>query len=107
MFIIKKKLFRKFSFKLIIKYPNLNKVQESCFDLLFYTNENSLITAPTGSGKTLLFEISLARIIKENFNLIKNTFNKKNFKIIYIAPIKSLCQEKSFDWKIKFFLKVL
>ena len=98
----KKNYLENFPLNLIIKYPNLNKVQESCFDLLFYTNENSLITAPTGSGKTLLFEISLARIIKENFNLIKNTFNKKNFKIIYIAPIKSLCQEKSFDWKIKF-----
>ena len=98
----KKNYLENFPLNLIIKYPNLNKVQESCFDLLFYTNENSLITAPTGSGKTLLFEISLARIIKENFNFTKNTFNKKNFKIIYIAPIKSLCQEKSFDWKIKF-----
>ena len=98
----KKNYLENFPLNLIIKYPNLNKVQESCFDLLFYTNENSLITAPTGSGKTLLFEISLARIIKENFNLNKNTFNNKNFKIIYIAPIKSLCQEKTFDWKIKF-----
>jgi ATP-dependent DNA helicase HFM1/MER3 len=98
----KKNYLENFPLNLIIKYPNLNKVQESCFDLLFYTNENSLITAPTGSGKTLLFEISLARIIKENFNLNKNSFNNKNFKIIYIAPIKSLCQEKTFDWKIKF-----
>ena len=98
----KKNQLQNFPLNLIIKFEKLNKVQESCFDLLFYTNENCLITAPTGSGKTLLFEISLARIIKENFNFNTKSFTKNNFKMIYIAPIKSLCQEKSFDWKIKF-----
>ncbi len=98
----KKNKLKNFPLNLIITFEKLNKVQESCFDLLFYTNENCLITAPTGSGKTLLFEISLARIIKENFNFNTKSFTKNNFKMIYIAPIKSLCQEKSFDWKIKF-----
>ena len=30
-------------------------------------------------------------------------FYSKNFKIIYIAPIKSLCQEKTFEWKQKYY----
>ena len=29
-------------------------------------------------------------------------YKNKNFKIIYIAPIKSLCQEKTFEWKMKY-----
>ena len=91
-----------FPLNLIIKFSKLNSVQENCFDLLFNTSHNSLITAPTGSGKTLLFEIAIARIIKHYFNSVDNAFNSKKFKIIYLAPIKSLCQEKSFDWKIKF-----
>ena len=91
-----------FPLNLIIKHPKLNSVQENCFDLLFNTNHNSLITAPTGSGKTLLFEIAIAKVIKHHFNSNENSFNSKKFKIIYLAPIKSLCQEKSLDWKIKF-----
>jgi ATP-dependent DNA helicase HFM1/MER3 len=38
-----------------------------------------------------------------NENLIKKKDNpNKNFKIIYLAPIKSLCQEKLSDWKQRF-----
>ena len=91
-----------FPLNLVIKHPKLNQVQEQCFDLLFNKDDNSLITAPTGSGKTLLFEISICRVIKSNFNLSNNTFTNKTFKIIYLAPIKSLCQEKYFEWRIKF-----
>ena len=92
-----------FPLSLIIKYPKLNIIQQNCLELLYNTNFNSLITAPTGSGKTLLFEIAMARTIKLNFNYSSNNFYQKNFKIIYIAPIKSLCQEKTFDWKQKYY----
>ena len=92
-----------FPLSTIIKYPKLNTIQQNCFELLYNTNYNSLITAPTGSGKTLLFEIAIARTIKLNFNYSSNNFYSKNFKIIYIAPIKSLCQEKTFEWKQKYY----
>ena len=95
-------LMKKFPLSSIISYPSLNKVQEECFDLLYKSNERALITSPTGSGKTLLFELGIARIIKLNYNISKNCYNNKNFKIIYIAPIKSLCQEKTFEWKMKY-----
>ena len=91
-----------FPLNLVIKHPKLNQVQEQCFDLLYNKDDNSLITAPTGSGKTLLFEISICRVIKNNFDIIHKTFTNKTFKIIYLAPIKSLCQEKYFEWRIKF-----
>ena len=86
----------------IITFPSLNRVQEECFDLLFRTDERVLITSPTGSGKTLLFELGIARIILQNYNLKEKMYKNKNFKIIYIAPIKSLCQEKTFEWKMKY-----
>ena len=93
---------RCFPLNLVVKHPKLNQVQEQCFDLLFNKDGNSLITAPTGSGKTLLFEISICRVIKSNFDLSNKTFTNKTFKIIYLAPIKSLCQEKYFEWRMKF-----
>ena len=95
-------LMKQYPLSSIINFPNLNKVQEECFDLLYKTNERALITSPTGSGKTLLFELGMARVIKQNYNISKNIYENKNFKIIYIAPIKSLCQEKTFEWKMKY-----
>ena len=95
-------LMRTFPLSSIINFPSLNRVQEECFDLLFRTDERVLITSPTGSGKTLLFELGIARIIIQNYNLMEKVYKNKNFKIIYIAPIKSLCQEKTFEWKMKY-----
>ena len=95
-------LLKQFPLSSIINYPTLNNVQQECFDLLFKTDERALITSPTGSGKTLLFELGIARIIKQNYNISAKSYKNKNFKIIYIAPIKSLCQEKTFEWKIKY-----
>jgi len=95
-------LMKQYPLSSIINFPTLNKVQEECFDLLYKTNERALITSPTGSGKTLLFELGIARVIKQNYNITKNLYENKNFKIIYIAPIKSLCQEKTFEWKMKY-----
>ena len=95
-------LMKTFPLSSIINFPSLNKVQEECFDLLYRSDERALITSPTGSGKTLLFELGIARIIKQNYNLIEKAYKNKNFKIIYIAPIKSLCQEKTFEWKMKY-----
>ena len=92
-------LMKSFPLSSIITFPTLNRVQEECFDLLYRTDERALITSPTGSGKTLLFELGIGRIIKQNYNLKEKAYKNKNFKIIYIAPIKSLCQEKTFEWK--------
>jgi superfamily II RNA helicase len=88
----------------IIKHPNLNYIQENCFDLLFNTNENTIISAPTGSGKTLLFELCICKIVKENFSIEKKIYLQKNFKMIYIGPVKSLCSEKYNEWTTKFSL---
>ena len=98
----KTKLINEFPLSSIVNFPSLNKVQNECFDLLYKTNKSTLITAPTGSGKTLLFELAIARVIKLNYDINSKSYLNKNFKIIYIAPIKSLCQEKTYDWKIKF-----
>lgn len=52
--------------------------------------ENILITAHTGSGKSVLAEYGIIRAIKNNK------------KIIYTSPIKSLSNQKFFEFKKKF-----
>ncbi|AET40412.1 DNA helicase Ecym_6004 [Eremothecium cymbalariae DBVPG len=66
-------------------------MQSEAFHTLFETNSNCLISSPTGSGKTVLFELAI-------LNLLKTSNDPKNLKILYMAPTKSLCSEKYQDW---------
>ena len=53
-------------------------------------NDNVLITAHTGSGKTLPAEFAI------------HYFTQKNKKIIYASPIKALSNQKLYDFRRKF-----
>ncbi|KAL7721191.1 Small nuclear ribonucleoprotein 200 (U5) [Entamoeba marina] len=68
-----------------LKY--LNRIQSAVFPTVFNTNENCLVCAPTGAGKTT---VALLSILRAYQNAVEN--NEK-FKAIYIAPMKSLVQE--------------
>lgn len=60
--------------------------------MLYYTDKNILVGAPTGSGKTNISEMAIFR-----------TFNNEPEKsIIYIAPMKALAKERINDWKKRF-----
>ncbi|KAG8555734.1 hypothetical protein GDO81_017791, partial [Engystomops pustulosus] len=52
--------------------------------------------APTGSGKTVLFEIAVVRL------LMITPAPWTSVKIVYMAPIKALCGQRFEDWKAKF-----
>ncbi|TBU35674.1 P-loop containing nucleoside triphosphate hydrolase protein [Dichomitus squalens] len=59
----------------------------------------NVISAPTGSGKTVLFELAIIKTLKET----SGTSLKS--RCVYIAPTKdmqSLCTEKATDWEAKF-----
>ena len=51
---------------------------------------NTIVCAPTGSGKTLPAEFAI------------ELFKSKNKKIIYTSPIKALSNQKYYDFKIKY-----
>ncbi|OLL21933.1 Pre-mRNA-splicing factor brr2 [Neolecta irregularis DAH-3] len=71
---------------------HLNPVQSKIFPVAFGTDENILICAPTGAGKT---NCALLCIINElaKYRNSDGSFNTENFKIVYIAPLKALVQE--------------
>ncbi|VVC95095.1 unnamed protein product [Leptidea sinapis] len=69
----------------------LNRIQSVVFNTAYNTNENLLICAPTGAGKT---NIALLTVVHEIKQHIENDVIMKNkFKIIYIAPMKALASE--------------
>jgi superfamily II RNA helicase len=55
-----------------------------------YNEDHILVTAHTGSGKTVPAEFAIEYFIK------------KGLKVIYTGPIKALCNQKYHDFKTKF-----
>ncbi|XP_068547075.1 probable ATP-dependent DNA helicase HFM1 isoform X6 [Anas acuta] len=84
-------------FRSIFKeFPYFNYAQSKALDDLLYTDRNFVICAPTGSGKTVMFELAITRLLMEA------PMPWLNIKIVYMAPIKALCSQRYHDWKEKF-----
>ena len=86
------------------KFKNPDKKYQEYFDLFPYplsdfqkwaifaisNGHHSLVTAHTGSGKTLPAEFAI------------QYFKEQGKKVIYTGPIKALCNQKLYDFKQKF-----
>ncbi|VDP14627.1 unnamed protein product [Soboliphyme baturini] len=70
---------------------DLNVIQSIVFRQAYETNENLLVCAPTGAGKTITAILCILRVLK---NFAHNTeVDKANFKVVYVAPMKALAAE--------------
>eukprot|EP00388_Colpodella_angusta_P005937 GDKJ01017972.1.p1 GENE.GDKJ01017972.1~~GDKJ01017972.1.p1 ORF type:complete len:1669 (-),score=435.88 GDKJ01017972.1:67-4344(-) len=67
----------------------LNPVQTQVFHSIFHSDTNVLVGAPTGSGKTLIAEMAILRLLRTN----------PGKKAVYVAPLKALARERLHDWK--------
>ena len=74
-------------------YKTLNVIQSRVHKTALETDENLLICAPTGAGKTNIALLCMMREIGKYVNPSDGHINTDQFKIIYIAPLKSLVQE--------------
>lgn len=81
-------------FRAIFPFPIFNAVQSKCFAPSFWGDDNLVLSAPTGSGKTVVMELAICRLL--------HTFQSGQFKVVYQAPTKSLCAERYRDWEKKF-----
>ena len=77
----------------IFSFSHFNKMQSESFETIYNSDCNCVINAPTGSGKTVLFELAMLRIF---------FYSNMNNKVLYLAPSKALCAEKYKDWVSKF-----
>ncbi|KAF5776704.1 putative RNA helicase [Helianthus annuus] len=76
------------------EFTHFNPVQTQVFTVLYNTDDDALIAAPAGSGKTICAEFSVLR------NHQKGPDNV--MRAVYIAPVEALAKKRSNEWKKKF-----
>ena len=84
-------------FQSIFPFPYFNAMQSKCFTFAYKENDNFVLSAPTGSGKTAMLELAICNLIVRS-----PSHEIEQAKIVYQAPTKALCSERQRDWSKKF-----
>lgn len=69
----------------------LNRIQSVVFERAYHSNDNLLICAPTGAGKTNVAMLSILNTIRSHTD--QGVIHRDQFKIVYVAPMKALAAE--------------
>ena len=79
----------------------LNRIQTIVYPTAYHTNENLLICAPTGAGKTNVAMLAIVNVIRAHTD--QGVIHRDQFKIVYVAPMKALAAEmtENFGKKLK------
>lgn len=64
------------------------------FPVLYNTDDNVLVAAPTGSGKTICAEFAVLRMLQKA--------ESAGARCVYIAPVEALAKDRLRDWESKF-----
>ncbi|XP_074274813.1 DExH-box ATP-dependent RNA helicase DExH12-like [Silene latifolia] len=76
------------------EFRHFNPVQTQVFTVLYNTDDNVLVAAPTGSGKTICAEFAILRNHQKS--------PESTMRVVYIAPMEALAKERYRDWERKF-----
>lgn len=71
----------------------LNRVQSRVFPIAFDSDENMLLCAPTGAGKTNCAMLTVLHEIGKHIDETTGELDLNSFKIVYVAPMKALVSE--------------
>ncbi|CAF0809302.1 unnamed protein product [Adineta steineri] len=71
----------------------LNLVQSVVYKTAAFSNENILISAPTGAGKTNIAMLTILNELRRHYDSTNGVLLNTDFKIIYVAPMKALASE--------------
>ncbi|QHO44722.1 U5 small nuclear ribonucleoprotein kDa helicase [Arachis hypogaea] len=75
-------------------FKHFNPIQTQVFTVLYNSDDNVLVAAPTGSGKTICAEFAILRNHQKGPDSV--------MRVVYIAPIEALAKERYHDWEKKF-----
>ncbi|XP_050210373.1 DExH-box ATP-dependent RNA helicase DExH12-like [Mercurialis annua] len=75
-------------------FKHFNPVQTQVFTVLYNTDDNVLVAAPTGSGKTICAEFAILRNHQKGPDSV--------MRAVYIAPLEAIAKERFRDWERKF-----
>ena len=73
-------------------FDHFNPIQTQTFSTLFHSDDNALVGAPTGSGKTICAEFAILRMLQSN----------PKGRCVYIAPLPQIADERHADWSERF-----
>ena len=81
-------------------FKYFNGIQAEMLDFILSTARSFVVSAPTGSGKTVLLELAIVQMLMKHVDRATGAFNHKpgELKAIYMAPLKALVQEKKEEW---------
>ena len=82
-------------FRSLFPYQVFNAMQSQCFEAAYGSDQCMVVSSPTGSGKTVVLELALARLWSTS------TDPATRPTAIYIAPLKALTHERLLDWRTK------
>lgn len=88
----------------VFEFDKFNKMQSQCLEA-WNSDANLLISAPTGSGKTVCLELAILRLVNKAVKSMDDVYIRSGGlggKVVFIAPTKALCQEKEDHWRQKF-----
>lgn len=77
-------------FHSVFPYDFLNAVQSRCFEAVYRTDDNVVVSAPTGCGKTAILDLAISKLVSD--------ISQEKSKVVYLAPTKALCKEKAQHW---------
>ncbi|KAI9381108.1 hypothetical protein POPTR_015G056501v4 [Populus trichocarpa] len=77
------------TYEALYSFSHFNPIQTQIFHILYHSDNNVLLGAPTGSGKTIAAELAMLRLFS----------TQPDMKVIYIAPLKAIVRERMNDWR--------
>lgn len=88
------------------KFSAFNHMQSELTNILAYSDDCVCVSAPTGAGKTALFEMAMARFFSTNLQRQPHKVDERQHvdnaqKIVYVSPSKALCDERYEDWSTR------
>ncbi|CAN6842048.1 unnamed protein product [Brassica oleracea] len=89
-------------------FKHFNPVQTQVFNVLYNTNDNVLVAAPTGSGKTICAEFAILKNHQEVLLRQQDDTKRQSgpdtttMRVVYIAPLEANAKEQFRIWERKF-----
>ncbi|OMJ83950.1 hypothetical protein SteCoe_15048 [Stentor coeruleus] len=95
-------LFKEFSRPAFTGITHLNAMQTRVFQAAYLANDNLLVSAPTGAGKTNIALMAVLKVLENGTDA--DGVIDPDIKIVYVAPMKALAAEvtSKFSAKLKY-----
>ncbi|CAI5996773.1 unnamed protein product [Closterium sp. NIES-64] len=84
---------------------HFNPIQTQVFTVLYNTDDNVLLAAPTGSGKTICAEFAILRMLQAKAsggNSGSPDEISYGGRCVYVAPVEAIVKERAKEWGERF-----